>query len=63
MFTSYFVEAGFDVLAVEGISVPFDWVGQLSWHQVYAQVKRAFLDHRESAGPSICWARVGACCR
>src|SRR6202163_2627385 len=49
VFSKYFVDAGFDVLAMEGISVPFDQIGQLSSHEVYAHVKRAFLKHRESA--------------
>jgi len=49
VFASYFVEAGFDVLAMEGIAVPFDQIGQLSSHEVYAHVKRAFLKHAKSA--------------
>jgi maleate isomerase len=49
LFAKYFVEAGFDVVAIEGISVPFDRVGQLSSQQVYAHVKRAFLKHRKGA--------------
>jgi maleate cis-trans isomerase len=49
LFSKYFVEAGFDVLGMEGISVPFDRIGQLSSQEVYAHVKRAFLKHRESA--------------
>ena len=43
VFAKYFVEAGFDVLAMEGISAPFDQIGQLSSQEVYAHVKRAFL--------------------
>jgi len=49
VFANYFVEAGFDVLAMEGISAPFDQVGSLSSQEVYAHVKRAFLKHRKSA--------------
>jgi maleate isomerase len=49
LFSKYFVEAGFDVLGMEGISVPFDRIGHLSSQEVYAHVKRAFLKHRESA--------------
>jgi maleate isomerase len=49
VFAKYFVEAGFDVLAMEGISTPFDQVGSLSSQEVYAHVKRAFLKHRKSA--------------
>ena len=44
----YFTEAGFKVLAMEGISVPFHEVGQLSSHQVYAHIKQAFLKHPEA---------------
>jgi len=45
LFAKYFVEAGFDVLGMEGIKVEFDKVGQLSAEQVYAHVKQAFLKH------------------
>ena len=43
VFARYFVEAGFDVLGMEGLDVPFQDVGQLSPYEVYAHVKRAFL--------------------
>jgi len=45
VFSKYFVEAGFDVLGMDGIDVPFQDVGQLSPYEVYAHVKRAFLKH------------------
>jgi maleate isomerase len=48
IFAKYFVEAGFDVLGMDGISVPFDQVGQISSHEVYAHVKRVFLAHRKA---------------
>ena len=48
LFAKYFVEAGFDVLGMEGIAVAFDKVGQLSAQEVYAHVKRAFLKHRKA---------------
>jgi maleate isomerase len=48
LFAKYFVEAGFDVLGMEGIDAPFDQIGQLSSHEVYAHVKRAFLKHRKA---------------
>jgi maleate cis-trans isomerase len=48
LFGKYFVEAGFDVLGMEGLSVGFEDVGQLSPEQVYAHVKRAFLKHRKA---------------
>lgn len=44
-FAKYFTAAGFNVLAMEGIDVPFHEVGQLSSHQVYAHIKRAVLKH------------------
>ena len=47
-FSEYFTEAGFKVAAMEGIDVPFHEVGQLSSHQVYAHIKRAFLKHPKS---------------
>jgi maleate cis-trans isomerase len=34
---------------MEGISAPFDQIGQLSSHEVHGHVKRAFLKHRKSA--------------
>ena len=48
LFAKYFREAGFDVLGMDGISVPFDQVGQLSPHEVYAHVKRCFLAHPQT---------------
>jgi maleate isomerase len=48
VFAKYFDEAGFDVLGMEGLDVPFTDVGQVSSHQVYAFVKRAFLKHRKA---------------
>lgn len=42
-FAAYFREAGFDVLGMEGIDVPFDQVGSLSPHEVYAHIKKGFL--------------------
>jgi len=48
LFAKYFIEAGFDVLGMEGIKVDFDKVGQLSAEQVYAHVKQAFLKHRKA---------------
>ena len=48
VFASYFKQAGFDVLGMEGLDVAFGDVGQLSSHQVYAFVKQAFLKHRKA---------------
>jgi maleate isomerase len=44
-FSRYFLEAGFDVLGMEGISVAFEDVGRLSSQEVYAHTRRAFLKH------------------
>ncbi|MSP95119.1 MAG: hypothetical protein EXR00_07575 [Alphaproteobacteria bacterium] len=48
-FGKYFVDAGFDVLGMEGIDIPFHDVGKLSPEQVYAHVKKLFLKHRKEA--------------
>jgi len=44
-FTRYFADAGFEVLAMEGIPVAFEDVGRLSSQEVYAHTKKAFLKH------------------
>ena len=44
-FTRYFVDAGFEVLAMEGIPVAFEDVGRLSSQEVYAHTRKAFLQH------------------
>lgn len=49
-FSRYFAGAGFRVLAMEGISVPFADVGRLASTEVYALAKRAFLRHSEAQG-------------
>jgi len=48
VFSRYFRDAGFDVRAMEGISVPFTEVGRLSSQEVYAHTKRAFLKHPDA---------------
>ena len=48
VFAKYFVEAGFEVLGMEGMEARFEDIGQLSSHEVYAHVKRAFLKHRKA---------------
>ena len=48
-FGRYFRDAGFDVLAMEGIDVPFQDVGLLSQELVYSHVKKIFLKHRKEA--------------
>lgn len=49
-FARYFEEAGFEVLAMEGMHVPFDMVGRLASHEVYAHAHRAFLRHTGADG-------------
>jgi maleate isomerase len=46
LFARYFVEAGFDVLGMEGIDAEFDKIQQLSAQEVYAHIKRSFLKHK-----------------
>lgn len=43
VFARYFTDAGFDVLAMEGMDVPFREVQKLSSREVYAHTKAAFL--------------------
>jgi maleate cis-trans isomerase len=50
MFAGYFREAGFEVLAMEGIPVAFEDVGRLSSQEVYAHTKKAFLKHPGADG-------------
>jgi maleate isomerase len=49
-YSSYFSEAGFEVLGMEGISVPFADVGRLSSQEVYAFVKEEFFKHPGADG-------------
>ena len=44
-FTRYFTEAGFEILAMEGMSVAFEDVGRLAAQEVYAHTRKAFLRH------------------
>lgn len=48
IFSEYFVDAGFDVLAMEGMEVEFDQVQNLSEQAVYAFAKKAFLKHPDA---------------
>ena len=45
LFAQYFTDAGFDVLAMDGMDVPFDQVGRLSSREIYAHAKQAFRRH------------------
>ena len=46
LFAKYFKEAGFNVLAMDGIDVPFNQIQNLSSELVYAHVKKMFLKHK-----------------
>jgi maleate cis-trans isomerase len=48
--TRYFQEAGFDVLAMEGIPVAFEDVGRLAAQEIYAHTRKAFLKHQNADG-------------
>jgi len=47
-FMRYFTDAGFEVLAMEGLSVPFADVGRLSSEEVYAHTRKAFVKHKNA---------------
>jgi maleate cis-trans isomerase len=49
-YARYFSQAGFDVLGMDGISVPFDEVGRLASQEVYAFVKEQFLKYKRAQG-------------
>ena len=50
MFTRYFQEAGFEVLAMEGMEVAFADVGRLASTEIYAHTHRAFLKNTGADG-------------
>ena len=49
-YARYFREAGFEVLGMDGITVPFEDVGRLSSQEVYAFVKEKFLKYKRAQG-------------
>lgn len=49
-FAQYFRDAGFDVLAMEGMDVDFHRAQFLSSREVYAFTRRAFLKHQDVDG-------------
>jgi len=49
-FVRYFSEAGFEVLGMEGMSVPFAEVGRLSYKEVYAFTKKLYIKHQNAQG-------------
>jgi maleate cis-trans isomerase len=50
IFARYFEDAGFTVLAMEGMDVPFADVGRLASTEVYAHTRKAFLKHPDADG-------------
>lgn len=50
VFARYFTDAGFDVLAMDGLAVPFADVGRLASREVYALARDAFLRHGPADG-------------
>ena len=50
MFAQYFSDCGFEVLAMDGIDVPFADVGLLSWQQIYAHTRAAVRKHHHVDG-------------
>lgn len=48
LFAGYFEQAGFDVLTMGGIDVPFDKIGELSSEEVYAHIKKLTLKHKRA---------------
>lgn len=44
-FSRYFRDAGFEVLAMEGMDVKFDQVQRLSSHEIYAFTRDTFVKH------------------
>lgn len=50
LFADYFTQAGFDVMGMEGVDVPFEDVGKLSPQEVYAHIKKIFLAHKGAEG-------------
>jgi len=47
-FGRYFNDAGFEVLEMEGFSVPFAQAGRVSPHDVYAFAKQQYLRHKNT---------------
>jgi len=48
--TRYFRDAGFEVLAMEGMPVAFEDVGRLASQEIYAHTRQAFLKHQDADG-------------
>ena len=50
MFTRYFQEAGFEVLAMAGMKVDFADVGRLASTEIYGHTRQAFLKNPDADG-------------
>jgi maleate isomerase len=48
IFTRYFTEAGFEVLSMEGINVPFADVPKVSPTEIFKEIKGMFERHRDA---------------
>jgi maleate isomerase len=48
IFARYFTEAGFEVLSMEGIKVPFADVPKVPPMQIFDEIKRMFQQHRDA---------------
>jgi maleate cis-trans isomerase len=46
----YFQDAGFEVLAMEGMPVAFEDVGRLASQEIYAHARKTFLKHQDADG-------------
>jgi maleate isomerase len=53
MTSRYWQDHGFEVVAMEGIEVPFDQVQRLSSHEIYAFARAAFRKHPDVDGISM----------
>ena len=49
-FATYFKKAGFEVLAMEGMDIPFNKVQTLSSHEIYGFIKNLVLKHKRAQG-------------
>ncbi len=50
MFARYFLDAGFEVVAMEGLQVEAGEWGDISAQEIYISIKKCFLKHREAQG-------------
>ena len=73
MFARYFTDAGFEVVAMEGLQVEAREWSNFSAEEIYMSIKKCFLTHRDAegiyllgSGPgaspiSFRWRRIWAC--